>query len=74
MGLKYYADMKYAPLFYLLIKTSIKNDNKLMVFSDSIWQDFPYTGRSTGSYIIFYKGGTIEHGTHVPVTVPQSSA
>ena len=45
-----------------------------MVFSDFSWQDCPDTGRSTGAYIIFYKGGTIDHGTHVPGPVPQSSA
>ena len=45
-----------------------------MDFSDSSWQDCPDTGRSTGAYIIFYQGGPIEHGTHVPGTVPQSSA
>ena len=32
------------------------------------------TGRSTGAYIIFYQGGPIDHGTHVPVPVAQSSA
>ena len=45
-----------------------------MGFSDSSWQDFPDTGRSTGGYIIFYQGGTIDHGTHVPGPVAQSSA
>ena len=45
-----------------------------MAFSDSSWQDFPDTGRSTGAYIIFYQGGKIDHGTHVPGTVSQSSA
>ena len=45
-----------------------------MDFSDSSWQDCPDTGRSTGAYIIFYQGGTIDHGTHVPVPVAQSSA
>ena len=43
-------------------------------FSDSSWQDFPDTGRSTGAYIIFYQGGPIDHGTHFPVPVAQSSA
>ena len=42
-----------------------------MIFSDYSWQDFPYTGRSTGAYIIFYQGVTINHGTHVPVPVAQ---
>ena len=45
-----------------------------MAFSDSSWQDFPDTGRSTGAYIILYQGGPIDHGTHVPGPVAQSSA
>ena len=45
-----------------------------MDFSDSSWQDCLDTGRSTGAYIIFYLGGPIEHGTHVPVPVDKSSA
>ena len=45
-----------------------------MVFSDSSWQYFPYIGRSTESYIIFYQGGPIDQGTHIPVPVAQSGA
>ena len=50
---------------------SIKTDNKLMVLSDSSWQDCTDTGIITGEYIIFYKGGTIDHSTHVPGPVAQ---
>ena len=45
-----------------------------MASSGSSWKDCPNTGRSTGSYIIFYQGGPIYHGTHVPGPVSQSSA
>ena len=45
-----------------------------MDFSDSSWQDCPYNVRSTGACIIFYLGGPIDHGTHVPGPVFQSSA
>ena len=45
-----------------------------MAFSESSWQDCTYTGRSTGAYIIYYQGGPIDHGTHVPGPVAQSSA
>ena len=45
-----------------------------MDFYDSSSQDCPDTGRSTGAYIIFYQGGPINHGTHVPGPVAQSSA
>ena len=45
-----------------------------MDFSDSSWQDFPDTRRSTGAYNIFYQGRPIDHGTHVPGPVARSSA
>ena len=74
LGLKFYADMKDAPLSKLLRKASIKTDNKLMVSSDSICQYCPDTGRSKVAYNIFYRGSPIDHGTHVTVPVAQSSA
>ena len=45
-----------------------------MALSDSSWQDCPDTGMSAGEYIIFYQGGTIDHGTPVPGPVYHSSA
>ena len=74
LGLKYYADLNDAPVTNILRQANIKTKNHSMDFSDSIWQDCPVTGRSTGAYIIFYQGGPIDHGTHVPVLVAQSSA
>ena len=55
-------------------QANIKTKNHLMDFSDSSWQYCPDTGRSTGTYIIFYQGGTIDHGAHVPWPVAQPSA
>ena len=55
----------------LLIQAGIKTENHLMDFSDSSWQDFPDTGKSTVAYIIFYQGGKFDHGTHVPGPVAQ---
>ena len=66
--------MNDAPVSDLFRQASIKTENHLMDFSDSIWQDFPDTFRSTGEYIIFYQGGKIDHGTNVPGPVAQSSA
>ena len=72
--LKNYADPNDAPLTDILRQASIKTKNYLMNFSDSSWQDYPDTGSSTGAYIIFYQGEPIDHGTHVPGPVSQSSA
>ena len=74
LGLKYYADLNDAPVTNILWKANIKTKNHLMDFSDSSWQDCTDTGRSTGAYIILHQGGTIDHGTHVPGPVSQSSA
>ena len=74
LSLKYYAGLNDVPVTDLLRQVSIKTKNHLMNFSDSTWKYCSDTGRSTGAYIIFYQGGPIDHGTHVPVTVAQSSA
>ena len=74
LGLKYYADLNDAPVTDLLRQANIKTKNHLMAFSDSSWQDCPDTGRRTGAYIIFYQGGPIDHGTHVPGPVAQYSS
>ena len=73
LGLKYYENMNDALVTYLLRQASIETENQLMGLSDSSWRDCPYTGRNTGAYIIFDQGGPIEHGTHVPGPVSQSS-
>ena len=72
--LEYYDDIKYTPLFILLRKFSTKTENQLMTISHFSCQYFPNTSIITGAYIIFYQGGTIDHGTHVPGPVYQSSA
>ena len=55
----------------MLRQASTKTENHLMYFSDSIWEDFPDTGRIKRAYIIFYQGGQSDHGTHVPGTFSQ---
>ena len=74
MDLIYHTDMNNSPLSDLLRQASIITENNLMDFSNYSWQYCPDTGRTTGSYIIFYLIGTIEHGTHVPGPVAQSSS
>ena len=71
LGLNYYADIKYAPLSEVLRQARIKTDNQFMAFSDSSWQYFLDTGIITGSYIILYQGGKIDHDTHVQGPVSQ---
>ena len=71
--MKYYADVKDAPLFDLLRQDSINAENQLMVLSDSICKYCTDIVRRTGEYIIFYQGGLIDHVTHVPGPISQSS-
>ena len=52
-------------------QASFKTEYHLVAFSDSSWQDFTDTGRSTGANMILYQGGKIDHGTHVPGPVAQ---
>ena len=66
--------MKYAPLSDLFRQANIKTENQLMDFSDSSWKYCIDAGRGTGAYFIFYQGGPIDHGTHIPVPVFQSSS
>ena len=70
LGLKYYADMNYAPVSEILIQAW----ESLEGFLSSSWKDYSDTVIITGAYIIFYQGGPIDHGTHVPGPVAQSSA
>ena len=74
LSLKYYADLNDSPVTDLLRQANIKTKNLFMDFFGSSWQYCPDTGRSTGAYSIFYQGGPIDHGTHVPGPVAQSSA
>ena len=74
LALKYYSDTNDVPVSDLLRKDSIKTENHLMALSDYSWQNCPDTGRSTRAYIIFYQGGTIDYGTHIPGTIAQPSA
>ena len=74
LGLIYYTKIEGAHLSGPLRQSIIKSENQLVVLYDSICQEFPDTGSSTGAYTVFYKGGPIDHCTHVSGTVSQSSS
>ena len=74
LGLRYYAKIEDSLIYDLFRQAIIDTDNQLMVFSDYIWQDYPDTGRSTGGYILFYQGGTMDNCTHVTGPVAQPSS
>ena len=74
LRLKYYADINDAPVTDLSRQASINTKNQLMDLSYYSWKDCTDTGRSTGSCLIFYQFGPIDHGTLVPGPVAQPSA
>ena len=61
LGLIYYARIDNAFLSDILKQANINTETRLMVFSNSWWQDCSVNGRSTGTYIVFYKVGPIYH-------------
>ena len=44
-----------------------------MTFTDSSWNDYVDTGRSTGGYIILRQAGAVDYGSHLPVPFAMSS-
>ena len=66
LGLNYYADLKDALLSDLLRQPNIETENQLMALFYYFWKYCSVTVRSIGSYMIFYQGEKIDHGTHVP--------
>ena len=71
--LKYYDNVNDEPVSDLLRQASIKIEDHLMDYYSS-FQDCTDTDRIIETYIIFYQGGPIHHGTHVSGLVDQSSA
>ena len=72
--MKNYAKIENLPLSGLFIQAKINSKNQLMMFYDSLWQEFPRTGRSTGEYIVFYQGVPIDYCTYVSGPVFQYTA
>ncbi|MGH3053820.1 MAG: reverse transcriptase domain-containing protein [Gaiellaceae bacterium] len=72
-GLQFYSNTHDSPVYSLLSQHNITTKRDLFAFSDSSWQDCPDTGRSTGSFLIFYKGGVVDHSSFLPDPVAMSS-
>ena len=72
-GLRYFANIEDAHISDLFRQAILNTEKQFMVFSDYIYQYCPYNKRRTGSYIVFYQGGKIDHCTHVPGPVAHSS-
>ena len=74
-GLRYYSDEKESPIYKRIQEfTSADLDCPLKLFTDSSWQDCPDDGRSTGCFLLYFKGGIINAASFVPTPVALSSA
>ena len=72
--LKFYSNFKESPVYKLLIENKIKIDEDTVVtFTDSSWNDCVDTGRSTGGNCSIMQGGPVDHSSHLPIPVAMSS-
>ena len=72
--MKYYHDISDSPLYDLQIQNDVDPVHPIVGMHNSSWNDFPDTGRSTGSYQLFVQGGPVDFSTFVPAPVAMSSA
>ena len=73
-GLRFYKDIKPSPIYKMLKENNIEiNNNEIVMFTDSSWNDCKDTGRSTGGYIAMTQGGTVDYGSHLPIPVAMPS-
>ena len=74
MQLKFFSNYKESPIFKTLLDNSIKIDEETIVtFTDSSWNDCVDTGRSTGGNCTIVQGGPVDHSSHLPIPVAMSS-
>ena len=77
LGITYYSDLDRSAIARLLTNSdsvSALGKELFYTFCDSSWNDDVDTGRSTGSYLIIYMGGVVDHSSNMPDPVALSSA
>jgi hypothetical protein len=74
-GVKFYADIKTAPIYRHLTLTGHEKIGSfpIIVLSDASFQDDKDTGRSTGGYLIMMQGGVVDACSTMPKLVPWST-
>ncbi len=74
-GIKFYSKVLESPIDKNVDKNNIKTkEGTIITCSDSSWNDCVDTERSTRDYITFVKGGAVEYGCHLPVTMSSGEA
>ena len=72
--LKFYSNFKDSPVYKILIENKIQIDeDTVLTFTDSSWNDCIDTGRSTGGNCSIMQGGPVDHSSHLPIPVAMSS-
>ena len=74
-GVTFYSGVTRSPIYQLVKENTDANpDAPIIMFTDSSWQDYPDTGRSTRCYQIYQQGGIVDAASFVPNPVAMSSA
>ena len=72
--LKFYSNFRDSPVYKILIENKIEIDeDTVLTFTDSSWNDCIDTGRSTGGNCSIMQGGPVDHSSHLPIPVAMSS-
>ena len=73
--MKYYSHYIDSPVYKLLTSNNIKTtEESIITFTDSLWNNCKYTGRSIGGCISFCQIGLTNYGSHVSAHVAISSS
>ena len=72
LAIKVYSKTEESEVHKICIENK-KEMTEITGFSDSSWQDFPDTGRSTIGYKIFLNEGLVEWGTSATIPIAMSS-
>ena len=72
--LKFYSNLKESPVYKVFTENKITIDEDTVVtFTDSSWNDCIDTGRSTGGNCSIMQWGPVDHSSHLPIPVAMSS-
>ena len=73
--IKYFSNYKQYPIFKTLKEKNIHiNEDTILTFTDSSWNDCVDTGRSTGGNCTIVQGGPVDHSSYLPIPVAMSSS
>ena len=60
-GLTFYSNIEDVPVYKMLKVNKVTPSRKLFTFTDSSWDDDFDTSRSKQGYLIFNRGGLVDH-------------